>query len=90
VITPEQFAQVDAEARRIVGKGIGECGWNDLEVIRITVQAEQTRLQADMDRAGAALAEVVDCDCLLEMPLTSDGQPDLGRARPRHVCGRGE
>jgi len=30
-VTPEQIAAVDARAREIVGKPLGECGWEDLQ-----------------------------------------------------------
>ena len=78
------LAQLDADARRIVGKPIVDCTVDDLDRISKTIQAEATAQMAAVDQAQMVLAEARACGCdTIWVP-----NDDISRAVVEHTCGR--
>lgn len=82
-----QLATLDADARRIIGKPIGQCTIADLtEIIRVCT-AETTWMRAEIDQAEMIAREATRCGCRVAVPIRPDGTRDLGRAVVHHTCG---
>lgn len=81
----DDVARLDRETRARFGKPLMECGWDELQELLDSHQAEATRLVADVDRADVALRDAQQCGCPIRVPLLPDGSPDIGRGRVQHT-----
>lgn len=83
----DDFEQLDADARRRIGKPLDDCTFDDLQRLIAMNMADVVRDTADVDRADATLAEARVCGCSnIAEPRLDDGSPDIGRVRVVHTC----
>lgn len=81
--TPEELAEMDATAQRVVGKPLLECTAEDMQTIVSALIADVFAIDAAVERADMALRDVKDCGCLVQVR-----NGDIGTGRPMHTCGK--
>lgn len=88
----ERRARLEAGAREVLGKRLEDCDRGDLLGLVAHFSAVAVVVDAETDRAHAALTDAEGCpaSCRFEVPRRPDGTADIGRARIRHSveCGR--
>lgn len=88
-MSPDELAEWDADAVRLLGKPRTACTVRELQHLQMLLGAENAARVADLDRVQAAIADAAECGCdTFTSPQWPDGSLDHGRARLVHTCGR--
>jgi hypothetical protein len=88
-LTP-QLQTLDAEAHRVLGKGLMQCTRDDLHHLATLAATEERKNHALAERAKILAAEVKSCGCTIKAPYLPDGEMDIANAFVAHTCGRSD